>query len=159
QHELNRAVLARQLLLERESLPLARAVERIAGVQNQYAPNAYIRLWSCLEGFERESLTRALHERTLVQATLMRGTIHVVSARDFRLFAAGIRVAQRAWWRRVHRPHSERVDLGAASAAVRSFLDGTTRSRGELLELLRPFDPPGAPRNLAWGGVALELVR
>ena len=45
QRELNRALLARQLLLERVDLPLPRALERIGGIQNQYAPNAYIRLW------------------------------------------------------------------------------------------------------------------
>src|SRR2546430_15056219 len=90
QPELNRALLARQLLLERVKLPIPRALERIGGIQNQYAPNGYIRLWSCLEGFERESLTRELERRTIVQATLMRGTIHLVSAADYWLFAAGI---------------------------------------------------------------------
>ena len=48
---LNRALLARQLLLERASLGIPEALSRLAGIQNQYAPNAYIRLWSCLEGF------------------------------------------------------------------------------------------------------------
>ncbi|HLF68829.1 MAG TPA: crosslink repair DNA glycosylase YcaQ family protein, partial [Gaiellaceae bacterium] len=83
QRELNRALLARQLLLERSRLPVPRALERLAGIQNQYAPNAYIRLWSCLEGFRRDDLTRALERRTVVQATLLRATIHVVSKRDF----------------------------------------------------------------------------
>src|SRR5438876_2669718 len=107
QRELNRALLARQLLLERSRVPLARAVERIGGIQNQYAPNAYIRLWSCLEGFDRSALDRALDRRTVVQASLMRHTVHIVSARDFWLFAEGIRRAGRLWWQRVHRPHSE----------------------------------------------------
>src|ERR687898_1891879 len=91
QRELNRAVLARQLLLERAKLPIPRALERIAGIQDQYAPNAYIRLWSCLEGFERDDLTRALERRSVIQATLMRGTIHVVSKRDYWPFAVAIR--------------------------------------------------------------------
>ena len=83
QRELNRALLARQLLLERVRLPIPRALERIGGIQDQYAPNAYIRLWSCLEGFRRDDLTRALERRSVVQATFMRATIHVVSKRDF----------------------------------------------------------------------------
>src|SRR5262249_59384766 len=91
QRELNRALLARQLLLERVRLSIPRALERIGGIQNQYAPNAYIRLWSCLDGFERDALDRALVRRSVVQATLMRGTIHLVSARDFWSFAAGYR--------------------------------------------------------------------
>ena len=57
QRELNRALLARQLLLERVALPLPRVVDRLGGIQNQYAPNAYIRLWSCVEGFRRADLT------------------------------------------------------------------------------------------------------
>ena len=69
QRELNRALLARQLLLERARLPIPRALERIGGIQNQYAPNAYIRLWSCLEGFRRDDFTRALERRAAVQAT------------------------------------------------------------------------------------------
>ena len=93
--ELNRALLARQLLLERVRTPIPRALERIAGIQNQYAPNAYIRLWSCLEGFRRDDLTRALERRTLVQATLMRATIHVVSRGDLWPFAVAVRAAQR----------------------------------------------------------------
>ena len=50
QRELNRAVLARQLLLERASLPVARALERVAGLQMQYAPSGYVGLWTRLEG-------------------------------------------------------------------------------------------------------------
>jgi hypothetical protein len=159
QRDLNRALLARQLLLERVRLPLPRALERMGGIQNQYAPNAYIRLFSCLVGFEREALDRALERRSVVQATLMRGTIHVVSAGDYWPFAVGIRRAGRLWWLRVHKPHSENVDLDAANEAVRELVQGTTGTRDELVERLAVFDPPGAPRNLAWSGVDVRLVR
>ena len=60
--ELNRALLARQLLLERARAPLVRAVERVGGLQSQYAPSAYVGLWSRLAGFERSRLTSALGE-------------------------------------------------------------------------------------------------
>ena len=91
QRELNRALLARQLLLERARTPLPRALERIGGIQAQYAPSMYIGLWSRLEGFERDALTRALHRKTVVQATLMRTTIHLVSKPDFWPFAVALR--------------------------------------------------------------------
>src|SRR2546423_11028283 len=79
QRDLNRALLARQLLLERGRTSLPRALERMGGLQAQYAPSMYIGLWSRLEGFERDALTQALERRTVVQGTLMRNTIHLVS--------------------------------------------------------------------------------
>ncbi len=129
--ELNRALLARQLLLERVRLPLARVVERICGVQNQYAPNGYVRLWSCVEGFRREDLTNALERRTIVQGTLMRETIHLVSRRDYPLFAAAIRRSGREWRMRVDRRTDDR-EISALAARLRKELRGRTMSRAEL---------------------------
>jgi hypothetical protein len=104
---LNRALLARQLLLERARLPIPRALERIGGIQNQYAPSGYVGLWTRLERFEREALTRALERRTVVQGTLMRETIHLVSKRDYWPLAVGIREARRAWALRVDKTLTE----------------------------------------------------
>ena len=59
ERDLNRALLARQLLLERAKTPLPRALERIAGIQAQYAPSMYVGLWTRLAGFERDDLDRA----------------------------------------------------------------------------------------------------
>lgn len=61
---LNRALLARQSLLERWKRPIPRAIERMGGVQSQYAPSAYVGLWSRLDGLERTDLTGALERRT-----------------------------------------------------------------------------------------------
>ena len=76
-------------------MPLATAVERVGGLQTQYVPTAYIGLWSRLERFRRDDLTRALERRTVVQGTLMRATIHIVSARDYPLFAEAVRGTRR----------------------------------------------------------------
>jgi hypothetical protein len=128
ERELNRALLARQLLLERARLPLPRALERVGGIQNQYAPNAYIRLWSCLEDFRRDDLTRALERRAAVQATLMRSTIHLVSKRDYRRFAVAVRRATQEWWLRVQRPKLDERDLVRQAARIRALLaDGPLR--------------------------------
>src|ERR671932_463489 len=99
--ELDRALLARQLLLERKRLPLPRAVERMGGIQAQYAPSAYVALWSRVEGFERAALTSALQRRSLVQATVLRGTIHIVSRRDYAAWRAAVRAGDRRWLRSV----------------------------------------------------------
>jgi DNA glycosylase AlkZ-like len=156
QRELNRALLARQLLLARAELPIARAVEQLGGIQGQYAPNAYLRLWSCLDGFERDDLTRALERREVVQATLLRGTIHVVSRQDFWAFALAIRTAREAWWRRVDRPHAHTLDLDAAVAATRAFLAGTTRTHAELTQHFALLGGAPAARGV---GTRLELTR
>jgi hypothetical protein len=86
--ELNRALLERQLLLERKRLTVPGAIERLCALQAQYSPSPYIALWSRLSGFRREQLTRALEERTAVKSTLFRITLHITSARDYPYFAA-----------------------------------------------------------------------
>src|SRR5919197_4701512 len=90
ERELNRALLARQLLLEREQATIPRVLERMGGLQAQYAPSMYIGLWSRLAGFERYDLDRALERKAVVQGTLMRSTIHLVSGRDYWPFAIAI---------------------------------------------------------------------
>jgi hypothetical protein len=95
QRALNRALLARQLLLERSSLSIEEAVEQVGGLQTQYAPSGYVGLWSRLAPFERDDLTAALEKRDVVQATLMRVTIHLVSRREFWRYAIGVRQARR----------------------------------------------------------------
>jgi DNA glycosylase AlkZ-like len=148
--ELNRALLARQLLLDRARLPIPRALERIAGLQAQYAPAMYLGLWSRVEGLERDALTRALERRSVIQATLMRATIHLVSKRDYWPLAVAIRDPRRSWWERVH-PNQPR-DMPAAARRLRRFLaDGPLR-RKEIEELLG--------RERARGvGLYLDLVR
>jgi len=151
QRDLNRALLARQLLLERVRVPLPRALERVGGIQNQYAPNAYIRLFSCLEGFRREDLTRALERRTVVNATLMRATIHVVSKRDFWPFAVAIRPAQQDWWLRVRRPRPNECELEATAKKLAALMADGPRRHEELAGVV----------GRGWGMVGpwLELVR
>jgi hypothetical protein len=76
--ELNRTLLARQLLLERSRLPLRRVVARLVALQAQYAPSPYVALWSRSEEFRKEQLTRALVRGTVVKAQCLRMTLHVV---------------------------------------------------------------------------------
>ena len=124
QRTLGRALLARQLLLERSELGIVEALERIGGLQAQYAPSAYVGLWTRLAGFGRQDLSDALERREVVQATLLRVTIHVVSRRDFWPWTEGIRAARRAWLLRADRS----VDAGSMDAAAaelrRALADG-----------------------------------
>jgi hypothetical protein len=155
--QLNRALLARQLLLERSGLSLPAALEQVAGLQAQYAPSPYVGLWSRLRGFRRDDLTRALEDRRAVQATLLRSTIHVVSAADYPPFAEAVRRARREWWQRATRRELAGVDLEAAAALVRERLAGGPARQAELAGLLADHGFPKA----TWNGVGLwvDLVR
>ncbi|MGH3141847.1 MAG: winged helix DNA-binding domain-containing protein [Gaiellales bacterium] len=94
--ELNRALLARQLLLERARLSPARAIERVGALQAQWSPAPYVALWTRLEDFSIPQLERALARKSAVKATLMRSTLHLVSSADYPVFAAAIVDARRA---------------------------------------------------------------
>jgi winged helix DNA-binding protein len=151
QRELNRALLARQLLLERGRMPLPKALERIGGIQAQYAPSMYIGLWSRLEGFTRDALTRALERRSVVQATLMRHTIHLVSRADYWPLALAVREARRAHWLRATSDPASPQAMAGAARKLRGAMNGSI-SRKEIEALL------GKPKA---GGVGLwiDLVR
>jgi hypothetical protein len=110
----------------------------------------YIGLWTRLVGLERDALTRALERRSVIQATLMRATIHLVSRRDYWPFAAAIRAPRRRWWERTH-PDQPR-DMTAAAKRLRGFLADGPRRRKEIEEFL------GRDRALGVGAY-LDLVR
>jgi DNA glycosylase AlkZ-like len=152
ERELNRALLARQLLLERVKTPIPRALERMGGLQAQYAPSMYIGLWTRLESFERDQLTRALERRSVVQGSMMRATIHLVSKRDYWPFVVGIRRAQRTWWLRTHGGDLDAKTIAANDRKVRRAFDGgTLMTRAELEAVL------GTRLGLA--GLFIDLVR
>ena len=140
-HALNRALLARQMLLERSSLPIPDAVEQVGGLQTQYAPSGYVGLWSRLAGFERDDLTRALDDRTVVQATLLRVTIHVVSRREYWAYALGVRAARREQWRRTlgRTTGAGEGDLAATADRLRLALADGPRDVKELGDLAKGF--------------------
>jgi hypothetical protein len=155
--ELNRALLARQLLLERSSLPLPRALEAVGGLQTQYAPTGYVGLWSRLRDFPREALTKALMNRDAIQGTLMRSTIHTVSRADYPLLLAGVRSARRDWWLRVVRHQGHGLDMDAVAATVRERLSRGPARAAELRALLAANGIPA----IAWSGLGLwlEMIR
>ena len=78
--ELNRATLSRQMLLERATISAPAAIERLVGMQAQLAVAPYVGLWTRLAGFQRDDLARPIEDHTVVKATLMRATLHLVTA-------------------------------------------------------------------------------
>src|SRR5688572_4343057 len=138
------------MLLERVSAPLPRVLERMGGLQAQYAPSMYIGLWSRVEGLERDAVTRALERRSIVQGSMMRQTIHLVSKRDYWPFVVGIRKALRQRWLQLHKGVTLR-EIAANDRKLRRALRGKTLSRAELEEVIG--------QRWAGAGVFVDLVR
>jgi hypothetical protein len=153
QRQLNRALLARQMLLERVSTPLPRVLDRMGCLQAQYAPSMYVGLWSRVDGLERDAVTRALERKSVVQGTLMRSTIHLVSKADYWPLAVAVREARREQWTRTRKNHSAKA-AAAAARRLRSRFADNPLSRAQLSELL---DKDPVMVNAV--GLWLDLVR
>jgi len=126
--ELNRATLARQFLLERRKQSALSAIERLAGMQAQWPQAPYVGLWSRIPGFRRETLERAIRSGKVVKATAMRGTLHLVTERDYGMFFAAL-AEMRAW------ADDESLELGTRLAPeVRAMFDDGPLTVQEVLE-------------------------
>jgi hypothetical protein len=137
ERDLNRALLARQMLLERVSLPLPKVLDRMGTLQAQYAPSMYIGLHTRMEGFERAMLDAALERRRAAQGTLMRATIHLVSKSDYWPVTAGVRRGRRqAWLNASYRREYSASQMSAAARKLRRRLGDGTMTRKEIHELL-----------------------
>ena len=133
--DLNRATLARQLLLERRRLSASAAIERLVGMQAQWPPSPYIGLWTRVEGFRRETLERALRRGDVLKPTVMRGTLHLVTARDYPVFYSAFR-DMNAWSGPLH------LERAVASVdGVRALSRKGRINHAEILSHLRSAYP------------------
>jgi hypothetical protein len=125
---LNRATLARQLLLERSPLPITAAIEQLVGLQAQTPHTAYTGLWTRLEDFEPQALSELIVGRRVVRLALMRGTIHMVTAAD----AWGLRPLIQPVLDRVQKSQFGKrlvgVDLDAVVEMGRAYVDTEPRT-------------------------------
>jgi hypothetical protein len=154
---LNRALLARQFLLERSSRPLPSVVEGMGGIQMQYAPAGYVGLWSRMQGFGRRMLTDALEAGTVVQGTMMRATIHTVSAADYWPIMAGIARINREWYTKVQARDIGSTDLGALAEATRAELVNGPLRVADLTDRLVARGFPA--RAAGWAQLVVPMLR
>lgn len=142
---LNRALLARQLLLERAAITPVAAIERLGGLQAQWSPAPYIGLWTRLARFAIADLEQALAERTVVKATVMRGTLHLLSAREFPFYATATAAARSDLWRN---PALEAgLDLDRLEARLLRYTATTPRTFDELALLIADAAPGDRDRQ------------
>jgi hypothetical protein len=146
--ELNRATLARQLLLERKRLSPTTVIERLVGMQAQWPPAPYMGIWARTTGFRREALERELARGTVVKATVIRGTLHLVTQRDYAVFRAALSETNFPW-------ETSRAKLLAPS--VRALAAGGPVARVDALEYLeREHGLTGLDARRAWGAARVR---
>ena len=148
--ELNRALLARQLLLERTPVSVSKAVERLAGLQAQYSPSPYLSLHARLEGFERAQLTGALEKRRVVKAPLQRGTLHIVTPRDFWAFTAARRALAADYWPPAYEMLLPKRRIGEIATAIVAELRSAPLTFEEIRALLRPYATERISTTFLW---------
>lgn len=159
-HALGRATLARQLLLARERMPVLQAVERVGPLQAQLPRPPFLALHARLLGFERQDLLGLLHDRKIVRGTLMRGTLHLVSARDYVRFRPVLQAALTKAARTMLEARSKGVDLEAIAAVAQPLFEEKPRSFEDVREnLLRRF-PRGDHRAMGFAArMRLPLIQ
>jgi Winged helix DNA-binding domain len=139
--ELNRALLARQLLLERSDMPAAQAIEQVGGLQSQASAPPFIGLWARLKDFDEGELQHAIDSREVVRATMMRHTIHFVTASDYLWLRPTIQPA-------LDKNYGAQTNKRLAGFDIAPFLDAAARgfaerpmTFAEIKELIRELDP------------------
>ena len=148
--ELNRALLARQMLLERTSISALEAVERLVGLQAQLSDPPYIGLWTRLQAFQHGELTRTIQQRQVVRATMMRSTLHLMTTEDYLSFRP---VLQPALTRAMHAffgKSAKTLDVAPLVAVTQEYVREQPRTFVQIRAMLVERFPDVDPALLAY---------
>ena len=155
---LNRAALARQLLLDRADLPVPTAVRHLAGLNAQEPNIPYLGLWSRLRGFRQPDLTDRLADRTVVRTIAFRGTQHLIGADDTLWLRPVLQPLLARIQRNTFGRRTTGVNLDELVETAREHLTGQTLTRPELGRLLEERWPGLDRTALAWSVQFLEPI-
>lgn len=139
--ELNRAILSRQMLLESAKITVPAAIERLVGLQAQLASAPYVGLWTRLDKFTREDLAKLIEDRTIIKATLMRGTLHLFTADDYLRFRTTMRPLLEAGASAITKQFGAEFNLEKLLAAARKFIAEKPRTFAEISEMVTALMP------------------
>jgi hypothetical protein len=146
--ELNRAKLARQLLLERKRLSPKGVIERLVGMQAQWPPAPYVGIWTRTTSFRREALERELAKAAIVKTTVMRQTLHLVTRRDYALLRAALSETNFPW---------ETAAARRLAPSVRALAEaGAVTTADALAHLEQEHGLTGIEARRAWRGARIR---
>ncbi len=148
--QLNRALLARQMLLSREAGTPPGAVERLAGLQAQLARPPFVGLWTRLEGFRRGDLLNPLHRREIVRVTAMRGTLHLMTAADYLGLRGTLQPMLSRGMQSILRERATALDIAVLEKEARAFFGGAPATFDALRDHLKAKFPEGDERAMAY---------
>ncbi len=148
--ELNRALLDRQFLVQRQGITAPEMIERLGGLQAQAAPGPYVGLWTRLDDYDRADLAGRLADRSVVKAAWLRGTLHLVTAEDYRRHRSTLQPMLTAAYQDIAKRRQPDVDVADVVAAAREHLAEAPRTFAELSAFLGerwPDDDVGTMRH------------
>jgi hypothetical protein len=153
--QMNRATLARQMLLAREPIPPLKAIERLVAMQAQWPRPPFVGLWTRIDNFQRGALTALFTKRQVVRATHFRATIHVMTTKDYVGFRSTIQPSLENAIRAVLRDRVAGLDLETLLARARTLLADQPRTFEDLRQRFLDADPNADERAM---GYAVRLM-
>jgi len=139
--EINRAMLSRQLLLERSPLAIPQAIESLIGLQAQSSAAPFIGLWTRLRDFHREDLARLIDDHSIVKATLMRATLHLSTAEDYLQLRATLQPVLTQASDAISRGRGAGFDVEKVIDAARKYIAEKPRSFADISAMLTELMP------------------
>lgn len=150
QRELNRTLLARQLLLQRHDLTPTTAIERLMGLQAQVQNPPYIGLWTRLQNFEKADLTRLIEGKKVIRAPMLRSTLHLLTTPDYLQFRAAIQPALLKAMQAFNGKFIKGLDTAQLAEQARPFFEAQPRSQLEQRDFLTTLAPERDANALAY---------
>jgi hypothetical protein len=148
--QLNRALLARQMLLSREAVSVPDVIARLVGLQAQLARPPFVGLWTRIQGFRRSDLLATLHDRQVVRVTAMRGTLHLMTSADYVSLRGALQAGLTKGAQAILRNRQQSFDPAALETEARAFFGGKPATFDALRNHLKAKDPAADERAMAY---------
>lgn len=148
--DLNRALLERQMLLERRAITVDKVLRRLVGLQAQQVQPPFVGLWSRIADFEAEALRKAIVRRKVVKVTSLRGTLHLMRARDYLELFSTLRAGNVVGARSVLGKRIASIDIPKLCKTAAKLLVEQPRTFTELRKALVERYPEADPRAMGY---------